>query len=59
MRNKVKTKVFNSILDYKRIVTDFDDYLHDNTVMCELSCMSLAQVINIIKEVWEEIKAEN
>ena len=47
-------------MDYKRIFEDFDEYIHSKEVYNELISMKTTQysVIDIIREVWEEIKGE-
>jgi len=65
MRNKVKAKALHYVhvgkeIDYKRVVLDFEKYMNDEEEMNELRNMKHTQypVIDIIKEVWEEIKSE-
>ena len=45
-------------MDYKRIVEDFDEYLSDKEVYDQLLDMASYDILDIIKEVWEEIKGE-
>ena len=61
MENKVKAKVVKEILNNKRIIKDFDEYIHSKEVYKELITMKCTQysVIDIIREVWEEIKSTN
>ena len=65
MRNKVKVKVLGNYvhvgkeLDYKRVVLDFEEYMNDTSAMEELRNMPAKVVVNIVREVWEEIKLEN
>lgn len=48
-------------MDYKRIVEDFDEYINCKEVYNELLTMKCTQysIVDIIKEVWKEIKSEN
>ncbi len=66
MRNKVKAKALNYVhvgkeLDYKRVVLDFEEYLNNEEAMNELKSMKCTQysVVDIIREVWEEIKSKD
>lgn len=46
-------------MDYKRIVEDFDEYISDKEEYKELLDMSPDVIMNIIREVWAEVKSEN
>ena len=46
-------------MDYKRIVEEFDEYLSDKEVYDQLLDMSPDVIMNIIREVWAEVKSEN
>ena len=58
MEKKVKAKIVRHILDNKRIIKEFDEYIHSKEVYKELISMKCTQysVVDIIREVWEEIK---
>ena len=58
MERKVKAKVIKHILENKRIVKEFDEYIHSKQIYNELISMNCTQysVVDIIREVWDEIK---
>lgn len=60
----MEKKVIGKILHYsyyKRIVKDFDEWFKDKVAMQSLRSMKDTEypVIDIVKEVWEEIKSKD
>ena len=58
MKSKIKVKVL-SVIENKRIIKDFDDWLNDTEAMQQLREMNAGVVVAITREVWEEIKSKN
>ena len=59
MKRKVKSVVLRNIIDCKRRISDFEEWLNDTIAMQQLREMDAKNVVSIMREVWEEIKSKN